>query len=405
MSTPEQPYGSREATFAAFSAHVNRGKVKAYDALGFDVVMGERDGARFRDAFSGRWLWNCHCNGGLFNLGHRNPRVLDAARRALDSLDVGNHHLVSGHRARLAEQLADTTDGLLPGVVLSVSGSEANEVALKLARSREGRRTVVSVHGSYHGHTGLAVAAGDAEYSDPFRAGLPEFVHVPFDDLDAMAAAVDETTACVLLEPIPATLGMPIPSPGYLAGVERICREHGALLVLDEVQTGLGRTGSFWHYEQEDVRPDMVTSGKGLGGGLYPMGATLIDAELYSFFDEHPLAHFSTAGGSELGCAVAGEVVDMVREPGFLERVRELSDRFAGELSGLPCELRRRGLFMALKFRDPGDGIDACIRLIRAGVFVVFAGTDTSAVQFLPPLVLTDAEVTEICGLVREALG
>jgi len=404
-TSPAQPYPSASATSAVFGAHVNPGKVAAYEALGLDLVMGERDGARFRDAFDGRWLYNCHCNGGVFNLGHRNPTVVTAVRDALDHLDVGNHHLVSGWRASLAQRLAASTGGLLPGVVFGVGGGEAIDLALKVARAHTKRSGVVSATGGYHGHTGLAMAAGDPAYRDPFGPNLPGFVQVPYNDLDALDRAVDESTSTVILESIPATLGMPPPAAGYLAGVERLCRDRGACFVLDEVQTGLGRTGTMWYFEQEGVRPDIVVTGKGLSGGVYPITATLMTAELHAFFADHPFVHISTFGGSELGCVAALAVLDVVEAPGFLDRVSELGERFETGLAGLDLELRRRGLFMGLKLPGEADGLLATRALIEAGVFAIFANNDTSVVQLLPPLTVTDDEADDIISRVRTALG
>jgi acetylornithine/succinyldiaminopimelate/putrescine aminotransferase len=396
-----QPYESSAATSAAFAAHVNRGKVAAFEALGLDLVMGERQGSRFRDAFDGRWLFNCHCNGGVFNLGHRHPGVVGAVRDALDDLDIGNHHLVSGWRATLAERLAASTGGLLPGVVFGVGGGEANDLAIKLARARTGRVGVVSAAGGYHGHTGLALAAGDPEYRDLFGPNLPGFVQVPFNDLAGLDRRVDDTTAAVILEPIPATLGMSLPEPGYLSGVEHICRERGACLVLDEVQTGLGRTGTMWYFRREGLEPDLLTTGKGLSGGIYPITATLMTAEIHSFFDEHPFVHISTFGGAELGCVAALATLDVIEAPGFLDRVEAVGARFEAEFADLPFQIRRRGLFMGLKFSGEGDGMLAARDLIGAGVFAVFANNDTSVLQFLPPLVVTDDEIDEIVAIVR----
>ncbi len=401
----DQPYTTYHETATAFAAHVNPGKVAAFDAMGVDLVMGERSGARFRNAFDGRWLYNCHCNGGVFNLGHRHPIVVDAVRDALDALDIGNHHLVSGWRAKLAERLVATTDGLLPGVVFGVAGGEAIDLALKVARAHTGRTGIVSAVGGYHGHTGLAMAAGDPEYRDPFGPNLPGFVQVPFDDLDALADVVGDTTAAVILESIPATLGMPIPSPGYLAGVQRLCRERGACFVLDEVQTGLGRTGTMWYFQQEGLEPDVVVTGKGLSGGVYPITATLMTAELHAFFADHPFVHISTFGGAELGCVAALAVLDVVEAPGFLERVVELGERFERGLTGVGGELRRRGLFMGLKLQNEGDAMLAARAVIEAGVFAVFANNDTSVLQLLPPLIVSDDEADDIIGIVRSALG
>lgn len=400
----DQPYTTYRETAAAFAAHVNPGKVTAFEALGVDLVMGERSGARFRNAFDGRWLYNCHCNGGVFNLGHRHPGVVDAVRDALDALDIGNHHLVSGWRAQLAARLAATTDGLLPGVVFGVAGGEAIDLALKVARAHTGRTGIVSAVGGYHGHTGLAMAAGDPEYRDPFGPNLPGFVQVPFDDLDALTDVVGDTTAAVILESIPATLGMPIPSPGYLTGVQRLCRERGVCFVLDEVQTGLGRTGTMWYFQQEGLEPDIVVTGKGLSGGVYPITATLMTAELHAFFADHPFVHISTFGGAELGCVAALAVLDVVEAPGFLERVVELGERFERGLTGVDGELRRRGLFMGLKLQNEGDAMLAARAVIEAGVFAVFANNDTSVLQLLPPLTISDDEADDIIGIVRSAL-
>ncbi len=406
MTRPgDQPYPTARDTADAFASHVNAGKVAAYEAMGLHLVMGDRSGTRFRDAFGDRWLYNCHCNGGVFNLGHRHAAVVAAVRDALEQLDIGNHHLVSGWRAILAERLAATTGGALPGVVFGVAGGEAIDLALKVARAHTGRSGIVSAVGGYHGHTGLAMAAGDPEYREPFGPNLPGFVQVPFDDLAALDRVVDDTTAAVILESIPATLGMPIPGAGYLAGVQELCRDRGACFVLDEVQTGLGRTGTMWYFQQEGLEPDLVVTGKGLSGGVYPITATLMTAELHAFFDDHPFVHISTFGGAELGCVAALAVLDIVEAPGFLARVNALGERFEAGLGGLDAVLRRRGLFMGLKFPNEGDGLLAARDVIEAGVFAVFANNDTSVLQLLPPLTITDDEADEIISIIRTTFG
>lgn len=401
----ELPYPDSDAAHRAFAAHVNKGKVETFAALGLDLVIGRREGSRFWHAYDERSWINCHCNGGVFNLGHRHPAVVEALKRAVDELDIGNHHLVSPWRAKLAERLAATTGGLLSGAIFGAAGAEANDVAIKLARAQTGRDGVVSLVGGYHGHTGLAVAAGEPEYREPFRASRPEFVQVPFDDLAAMDAVVDDTTACVLLEPIPATLGMPLPSPDYLTGVARICRERGALLVLDEVQTGLGRTGTTWCWQQDGIEPDLMSVGKGLSFGVYPLSACLARPEMMAVFDEHPFSHISTAGGAELGCAVALAGLDLIEAPGFLERVKEVGERFAEAFVRCRFELRRRGMFMGLKFPGAGEAMTASKELLDRGVFAVWANHDDSVLQFLPPLTITDAEIDEVVGAVTGAFA
>lgn len=398
----DPPYETREETFEVFGRHVSPGKVRAYSKYGLDVVMGDRGGATFADAFEDRRWFNCHCNGGVFNLGHRNPTVARAVGEALATLDIGNHHLVSRHRALLASRLAASTGGKLKGVVFGVAGGEAIDLALKVVRGVSGRQKVVSVTGGYHGHTGLALATGDAQYREPFGPNLPGFVQVPFDDLDAMAAAVDGETAAVILEPIPATLGMPIASDGYLAGVQALCREHGARFIVDEVQTGLGRTGAIWCHHLDGLDPDVLVTGKGLSGGIYPIAATLMKEDLHAFFTERPFIHISTFGGAELGCVAALAVLDIIEAPGFLEHVRGLGERFARGFEGLPFGLRRRGLMMGFEFPAPEAGLMAAKLLYDAGVFCAWANNDTSVLQFLPPLVLGEAEADEIIAIVRK---
>ncbi|GBD85345.1 putrescine aminotransferase [bacterium BMS3Abin02] len=399
MSFRQYPTG--EATYDAYGTYISPGKVALYRQLELGLVMGSRDGAIFTDAYDGTRLYNCHCNGGVFNLGHRNPRVLGAVRTAMDSFDIGNHHLVSGMRARLAQRLVATTGGALSGVIFGVGGGEVIDLALKAARGVTGRQKIVSAKGGYHGHTGLSVAAGDPEYRAPFGPNLPGFVQVPFDDIDALAAEVDSDTAVVLLEPVPATLGMPIAADGYFASVAELARSRGTLLVLDEVQTGLGRTGTMWCHQQLDVVPDILVTGKGLSGGIYPISATLMSPTVFSFFDDLPFVHLSTFGGAEPGCAAALEVLDIVEAPGFLTRVQELAERFRTGLSDLPFSLRQRGMMMGLAFPAPDAAVMAAKMFFDAGVFAVWAENDRSVLQFLPPLILGDDEAEDIIARVR----
>ncbi len=398
-------YPTSDATYDAYGEHVAPGKVAVYRELGLDLVMGTRAGSRFYDAYTGDAFYNCHCNGGLYNLGHRSQPVLEAVRAALETFDIGNHHLVSGMRAKLSERLAATTGGHLPGVIFGVGGGEAMDLALKTARGFTGRQGIVSAKGGYHGHTGLALATGDAEYRDPFGPNLPGFVQVSFDDVAALEEAVGVDTAAVLLEPVPATLGMPIASDDYFEAAAEIAHRRGALLILDEVQTGLGRTGTVWCYQQLGVEPDILVTGKGLSGGIYPISATMMTEEILAFFEPLPFVHLSTFGGAEPGCAAGLAVLDTIEQPDFLERVRFLGERFEEGLDGLPFTLRRRGMMMGFAFGAPEAGVLATKLLFDEGVFAIWAENDRSALQFLPPLILTDEEADDIIERVRRTFA
>ncbi len=401
----DQPYPSADAAFKVFEDVISPAKAGFFRQLGIDLVMGDRAGPRFQDAYSGRWYYNCHSNGGVFNLGHRSPEVAAAVRTAIDQLDVGNHHFVSGWRAKLGERLLRSVDGSMTKVLLTTSGAEAVDTAIKAARGATGRSTTVSIRGAWHGATGFAYSASDSSFRAPFGPEIPGFRHVPFDDLDAMDRAIDDDTALVLIEPVPATLAMPVASPGYFESLAALCRDRGALLVVDEVQTGLGRTGKRWGYQNFDIVPDGLVSGKGLGGGFYPIGAVMMSDRLFAPFSEDPFVHTSTSGGAEVGIGAALAVLDAIEAPGFLERVLEVADRFHRGFEGLPFEMRGIGLMAALKFEAEGAGFMATKALFDAGVLAIFANNESTGTQFLPPLNLTDADVDAIVDIIRSVFG
>jgi len=397
---PRQPYASIEALEAAFRAHMNAGKADFFASLGMQIVLGRREGIWFEDAYTGRRFINCHCNGGVFNLGHNNPRITAAVREALGTVDAGNHHFLSGFRAMLAERLSATTGDRLPHVVYGTGGGEAGDLAIKVSRAATGRQRIVSARGGYHGHTGLVMATGDPTYREIFGPNPPGFVQVPFNDTKELEAALGDDTAAVILEAIPATLGMPMPREGYFAEARRLTSERGAKLIVDEIQTGLGRTGKHWSYQHEGIVPDALLTGKGLGGGLYPISATLLTEDMHAVLDRNPFVHISTYGGAELGCIAALAVLDVIEEPGFMERVAKLGERFERAFAALPFELRRRGLFMGLAFESEDASLGALMKLLAAGVFAFPAGNDRRVLQFLPPLVIDDDECTDLIGRV-----
>ncbi len=294
---------TKTETFDFFAQHVSSGKAAFFQNAGIDFVMGRREGPFIWDLDGATRLVNCHCNGGVYNLGHRHPELVQTLVDSLQTLDIGNHHLVSAPRAALASRLAELTG--LPYTVFAVGGGEAIDLAIKVARGATGRSKIISASGGYHGHTGYALHTGDNKYFAPFGPRLPGFVQVSFGDAGALAAAVDGDTAALILETVPATLGMPIPPPGYLAQARTLCDQFGALLILDEIQAGLGRTGRLWAFEHFGVRPDMLVIGKGLSGGLYPMAATCLRADLEAVFHDDPFIHISTFGGAEVACPLA----------------------------------------------------------------------------------------------------
>jgi acetylornithine/succinyldiaminopimelate/putrescine aminotransferase len=386
------------------SRYVCPGRVRTFQALGVDLVIGRREGYRIWD-LDGRALLDYHLNGGVFSLGHRNPEIVATLKDALDTLDIGNHHFPSVGRAQLGEALARLTPGDLQYSVFAPSGGEAIDVAIKTARHATQRRKIVSIEKGYHGHTGLALAAGDERFSSMFLSEGPPglFVQVPFNDREAMANALrQDDVAAVVIETIPATLGFPLPHPDYLAAVKALCVRHGALYVADEVQTGLGRTGALWGVECFGVEPDILVTGKGLSGGIYPMAATVLSPRVARWLDDDGWAHVSTFGGAELGCAVGLKVLEICTRDAVRDNTAAVAEQLGAGLRDIQrrhadwfVEVRQQGVVMGLKFAHPHGGMLMSKALFQEGIWAMFAGHDMSVLQFKPGLLLDRATCDE----------
>jgi len=391
--------------------HVCPHRVEMLQGLGVDLVIGRREGYRIWDV-DGRELLDFHLNGGVFNLGHRNPEVIDALRQGLETLDIGNHHFPSPARAELAAALVATAPGT-QYAVFAPSGGEAIEIAIKSARHATQRRAVVSIRNGYHGHTGLALAAGDERAAALFlsQGAAGEFVHVPFNDLAAMAAALaGDDVAAVVVETIPATSGFPLPEPGYLPGVKALCERHGAMYIADEVQTGLGRTGHWWAVQRFGVQPDILVTGKGLSGGIYPIAAALLAPRAAGWLQSDGWGHVSTFGGAELGCRVGLKVLEITARPEVLRNVAAVSERLGAGLEVLRrqygdwlVEVRRCGVVMGLRFANPRGAMLMAKHLYDAGIWAMFAGFDPSVLQFKAGMLIDAAYCDE--ALTRFADG
>ncbi|MEU6224089.1 aminotransferase class III-fold pyridoxal phosphate-dependent enzyme [Streptomyces sp. NPDC047042] len=403
-------YASKAEVLADARRYWNPDKTEFWQTEGVPLVIGERNGYRLTDV-DGHEVIDVHLNGGTYNLGHRHPELVRTLTDAVQYVDIGNHHFPTPGRAALARRLVEATPGAEKAVFGS-SGGEAVDVALKSARYATGRRGIVSVVKAYHGHTGLAVATGDTRFSQLFRSDNPaEFTQVPFNDLDAMTSALaGEDVAAVIMETVPATYGFPTPEPGYLAGVKRACEDTGALYIADEVQTGLGRTGELWGVYAEGVTPDILVTGKGLGGGLYPVSAALLGPAASGWLERDGFAHMATFGGAELGCAVAAKVLEITRRPETRENVRrriaqvtEGLDELRAELPHALTGIRQKGLVIGLEFGATGAK-PVMTELYRQGVWAIFSTLDPAVLQFKPGLLLTEPETDEILTRLRTAV-
>src|SRR5256714_562972 len=272
--------------------------------------------------------------------------------------DMGIHLFPSRPRTALPEPLVRGAPAGLTKVMYGSGGGEAIDIALKSARHATGKRKIVSIAKAYHGHTGLAVATGDDRFTTLFLSDRPdEFCHVPFNDLAAMEQALrGRDVAAVIMETIPATYGFPLPAPGYLAAVKRLCERHGALYLADEVQTGLMRTGELWAITKHGVVPDILVTGKGISGGMYPISAVLVSEAAAGWLSEDGFAHMSSFGGAELGCVAALKTLEITCRPEVRSMVHYISGLLGTGLArirhGCPdwfTGIRQDGLVMGLE--------------------------------------------------------
>jgi acetylornithine/N-succinyldiaminopimelate aminotransferase len=372
------------------------------------VAIARGRGARVRDV-EGREYVDLTAGWGVTCIGHCHPALVDAIREQAGRIMQTTNLFYTVPQLDLIERLAAIGPGALTYSFIVNSGTEAMEGAVKLAHRATGRAKFVSTESSFHGRTlGALRLIGQEKHRAPYAALLPEPCIVPFDDLEAARSAVDHQTAAFVVEPIQGEGGVNVPRPGYLTGLREICRERGALLILDEVQTGIGRTGRMLALEHEGVVPDIVTLGKGLGGG-FPVAAFLTTAPVAATVQLGD--HGTTFGGNPLACAAANAVLRVVVEEKLAERAAHLGERLARRLLDFGAEhpeqveaVRGRGLLLGLALRDAERAARAQHRALERGVLVnVTAGR---VVRFFPALNIPEEDlwpaVDTVIGAIRE---
>lgn len=389
---------SKEKSLERCLTYWNPSRTNAWRDMGIDIMIGKREGYYFWD-LDGKKYMNLHLNGGTFNLGHRNPEVMQTLKDAMEEFDIGNHHFGAVARGYLAEKLVKTATPGMQYAIFSSCGGEAVDVAIKSVRYATKRRKIVSLFHCYHGHTGLALGTGDDMFKERFFSGFGDetYVKVPMNDLDAMEKALcQEDVAGVIIETIPATYGFPIPASGYLKGVKKLCEKYGTLYIADEVQTGLMRTGKLWGISHESVDPDVIVTGKGLSGGIYPISATIMTKEAGRWVEEFGRGHTGTFGGSELGCVVGGKVIDIVTCQSTVDNVHFLEqylkkglDRVQSLYPDFFTSYTQRGIIFGLRFGVPDGGIKAMRAMCENGIWAIYARFDPEVVQFKPGLLCT----------------
>jgi acetylornithine/N-succinyldiaminopimelate aminotransferase len=374
-----------------------------------DIELVRGEGVRLFDA-EGRDYIDCTSGIAVNALGHGHPHLVAALKAQADGLwHLSNVFRIPGQE-KLAARLCEAS--FADRVFFANSGAEAMECAVKTARryhyskGRPERVNILTFEGAFHGRTlAMITAGGQAKYLEGFGPNVPGFIQLPFGDHEALEAAVDDSTAAILIEPIQGEGGIRAVPPQCLRGLRELCDRHGILLIYDEIQTGMGRTGMMFAHEWAGAAPDIMALAKGLGGG-FPIGACLATEEAASGMTAG--SHGTTFGGNPLAMAVANAVMDIMLEPGFLEHVREMGKVLRQHLAELADTypdlvegVRGTGLLQGIKARVPNTDLIAALR--QHGVLAVGAGDNV--VRFAPPLIIEASELREARMRMEDALG
>lgn len=399
--TPASAEEITQDVIQKYQKYVNPTQVALLKIGGYDHIEWTAEGATVTDLDGNSYI-DCLGGYGVFSLGHRNPRVIAAVKEQLDRMPMASKAFLNKPLADLAEKLASIAPGQLQYTFMCNSGTEAVEGALKVARMATGKTDIIATLGGYHGKTmGALTATGRDMYKKPFEPLVPGFCCVPWNDLAAAETAITHNTAAIIVEPVQGEGGIRVPSDDYLPGLRRLCDERGILLIVDEVQTGLGRTGKMFAVEHWGVAPDIMTLAKALGGGVVPAGAFMATPEIWEkVFRENPFIHTSTFGGSELACAAGLAAVEETLEldlPAraaengayFLQGLREIQQRYPELL----VEARGMGLMLGVEFADPDIAKIAIGAMVHQGTIAAYTLNNPKVIRFEPPLVITREEI------------
>ena len=402
--TPTEVEAITQDVIEKYQRFVNPTQVALLKVGGFDHIEHHAEGVTLTDLEGNSYI-DCLGGYGVFSLGHRHPKVVAAVKRQLDWIPLGSKTFLNKPLADLSAKLAELSPGDLQYSFISNSGAEAAEAALKIARMASGKTDFVSTEGAYHGKTmGALAVTGREVYRKPFEPMLPGGCFVPFNDADAIEGAITDRTAAVILEPVQGEGGIQVPSPDYFPRVREICDRHGVLLIVDEVQTGLGRTGKLFAMDHWNVAPDIMTLAKALGGGVMPIGATLATPALWNkVFHENPFIHTTTFGGGELACAAALAALDVTVEEDLPARAAENGAYFLDGLKRVQAahpnilkEARGLGLMLGVEFTDSDIGKLVIGTMVHRGVIAAYTLNNARVIRFEPPLIITRPQIDQV---------
>jgi len=387
----------RDRVLDRYTKHVNKSLASLARLVAAPVEVAA-SGSKVRGSDGHTYL---DCGGfGVFLLGHCHPVVVAAVRAQLGRNPLATRMFLNPELARAAEDLAGITPAGLDYVFLTNSGAEATELGLKLARLA-GKRHAIAMHGGFHGKTlGALSVTGRVQYREPFGPLLPMIDFVPFGDLAALRAVLTAESV-VLLEPVQAEGGVRLPPDGYLRQVRQACTRAGAVMILDEIQSGMGRLGAWWGADLAGVTPDALLTGKILGGGVMPVGGVVASAQLFAPLNADPLLHSSTFAGSPLAAAAVTATIGAIESEGLIGRARELgprvrdlaADAVAANCPHLVTEVRGEGLLIGIDFVSADAAGEFLIGLLDEHVIPSYSLNSSNVLRLTPPAILDTADL------------
>ena len=392
--------------------HVNKGMGRLADLMGTHVETKS----------AGNYVWDergekyLDCGGyGVFTLGHCHPAIVKAVTEQLGRLPLSTRSLVNPEVAAAAEALSATAPEGLDYVYFGSSGTEATEAAIKLA-CLNGKTSLISTNGGYHGKTlGALSVTGRLTYREPFAPLLAPVDFVNFGDADQLEAALMRagSKGCVILEPVQAEGGVIIPPAGYLREVERLCRHYGAFLILDEIQTGLARLGTWWGMDHESIVPDLMLVGKALGGGVVPVSAMVASTSAFEKLNQSPILHTSTFSGSPLATAAVRATVETMKAENVVPQAHALGETLFSQMgffrsakySRLIRELRGRGILIGIEFEADFLAGDFMIEMLKKNVVVSYSLNAHRVVRLTPSAFLSEADVKWLVAAAQDSIA
>ena len=400
-----------EETIEKYEKYLNPAVARLFRFMGLASVETKAEGWIITDS-DGRKFIDCLGGYGMFCLGHRHPKVVEAVKGALDSIPMCGEILFNRPMADLAERLAEITPGNLQYSFFVNSGTEAVEGALKIARLATGRKKYIAAKNAFHGKTyGSLTATGRDLFRKPFEPLLQNFTHVEFGNIEALEAAIDTETAAFILEPIQGEGGIIVPPDGYLTAVRALCDKYGVLLIADEVQTGIGRTGKWFGVDHEGVTPDIMALAKALGGGIMPIGSFTATPEVWAGLIESPFLHTSTFGGNQMACVAGLATLKVIEEEDLLNRgalagayLKKGLEEVQKDYPLVIKDVRGRGMMLGIELTKEGAGGMLMSLMIDSNILVAYTLNNPKVIRMEPSLTMPIEVIDQVLTAFRNAI-